>query len=147
MASTLLLENDLPIFHEGPVLFKDVLVSLAIAWAIRHWPRTRTQHGSTAPATQLDQFVQSTGWISPPMSCRWYRHLPDIVMANGMTRRPTVNTYLCRKVNDTGGVIPALDSTTSQATILALQRNQIQLFTISKSPDGIIFFQRPCLRI
>jgi hypothetical protein len=118
-----LLENDLPIFHEGPVLFK--VVSLAIAWAIRHWTRTSPELAPTAPKQAHDQFVQSTGWISPPMS----GGIAIFRMTNGQRydRQPTKHFGFVARLEP-------LEASSSQSTTLKGDANH----SSSTEPDSTL---------
>jgi gluconolactonase len=142
----LLLENDLPIFHEGPVLFDDALYFTSNRLGNTSSPGPTW--GSTAPA-QLDQFIHIYRLDLATNELSVVSPSPDIVMANGMTKTAGDGKnilVLSQGFNDTGGVIYELDPTTLQATPLVSTFYGTEfnaLNDIKVTNDGIIFFTDP----
>jgi gluconolactonase len=141
MASTLLLENDLPIFPEGPVLFKVVHFN-RLGRTSELDPNSPSAHYSARPVRQIYRLGLTTNRLSVVSPS------PDIVMANGMTKTADGKNILAlsQGLNDTGGVIYQLDPTTLQATPILSSFNVTKfnsLNDIKVTADGIIFFSDP----
>jgi sugar lactone lactonase YvrE len=143
---TVLLENDLRIFHEGPVLLDDALFFTSDRLGINTSSPGPTW-GSTAPA-QPDQFIQIYRLDLATNELSVVTPSPDIVMANGMTKTADGKNIfvLSQGFNDTGGAIYLLDPTTFQATPIVSTFYGAKfnsLNDIKVTVDGIIFFSDP----
>lgn len=141
----LLLENELPIFHEGPVLFENELyfttnrlgnTSLGPTW------------GATAPL-QLDQFIDIYKLDLTTLELTVLQTNPPILMANGMVKAPDGRNILAlsQGFNDTGGGVYEIDRETLQVTTIVdnfygLSFNSLNDIQTTAT-DNILFFSDP----
>jgi hypothetical protein len=142
---TLVLEDELPIFHEGPVLFDDALFFTTNRLGETNNPGP--VWGSTAPP-QLDQFIEIKKLNLTTLNLTTIMPAPDIVMANGMTK--TVDgqkmLVLSQGFDQQGAAIYEMDPDTLESdrildTFYGAKFNSMN--DIKVTDDDIIFFSDP----